>query len=225
MRYLIGFLCVCALGVVPLSGCADVISDGSAGTGGMAGSAGTGGEAGTGAGAAQPTQHAACSVAATLPLPALPAVNADPTGRPSFADWEDVMCDTLTGAICTGDGPCGQFSTNVCIQGVPGGEGICVFGDSDPSCGGGDGEALNYQNFACWICAFPELHAEACCAGLAGFDCRSWPFPADGPPGSVCARHEDCEAGLLCGAHTGSGYGICQCPGGSGDLSPPAGCF
>jgi hypothetical protein len=42
----------------------------------------------------------------------------------------------------------------------------------------------------------------------------------------VCARHEDCEPGLVCGGGSYSkGYGICQCPGLSGDgLSPGPNC-
>jgi len=53
MRCLFGFLCVCALGVVPLVGCGDTDNGdggngGSAGTGGSAGSGGTGGDGGTG---------------------------------------------------------------------------------------------------------------------------------------------------------------------------------
>ena len=52
IRYLFGFLCVCALGAVPLVGCSETAdeggSGGSAGTGGMAGSGGTGGTAGSG---------------------------------------------------------------------------------------------------------------------------------------------------------------------------------
>lgn len=51
MRYLFGFLCVCALGVMPLVGCGDDNggggSGGSAGTGGSAGSGGGGGSGGS----------------------------------------------------------------------------------------------------------------------------------------------------------------------------------
>lgn len=56
MRYLFGFICVCALGVMPLVGCADAGggsggsagSGGTAGTGGVSGSGGTDGSGGTG---------------------------------------------------------------------------------------------------------------------------------------------------------------------------------
>jgi len=43
MRYVLGFLCVCALGVTPLVGCSETTGDGGSG-----GSAGTGGSGGTG---------------------------------------------------------------------------------------------------------------------------------------------------------------------------------
>jgi len=46
VRYLIGFLCVCALGLTPLAGCNETTGDG--GTGGAAGSGGIGGDGGTG---------------------------------------------------------------------------------------------------------------------------------------------------------------------------------
>ena len=52
MRYLFGFLCVCALGVMPLVGCSETGGDGgsggTAGTGGTAGSGGVGGSGGEG---------------------------------------------------------------------------------------------------------------------------------------------------------------------------------
>jgi len=49
MRYLFGFLCVCALGVMPLVGCSETTGDGgSGGTAGDGGSGGTGGGGGTG---------------------------------------------------------------------------------------------------------------------------------------------------------------------------------
>ena len=46
MRYLFGFLCVCALGATPLVGCSETAGDG--GSGGSAGSGGMGGDGGTG---------------------------------------------------------------------------------------------------------------------------------------------------------------------------------
>lgn len=47
MRYFVGFLCVCALGMVPLLGCSETAGNGgSGGTGGDGGSAGSGGTGG-----------------------------------------------------------------------------------------------------------------------------------------------------------------------------------
>ncbi len=46
MRYLVGFLCACALGVMPLVGCSETTGDG--GSGGDAGSGGTAGDGGSG---------------------------------------------------------------------------------------------------------------------------------------------------------------------------------
>jgi len=52
MRYLFGFLCVCALGMVPLFGCSETTGDGghggTAGDGGSGGIGGDGGSAGSG---------------------------------------------------------------------------------------------------------------------------------------------------------------------------------
>ena len=52
MRYLFGFLCVCALGVMPVVGCSETTGDGgrggSAGTGGVGGDGGSGGAGGDG---------------------------------------------------------------------------------------------------------------------------------------------------------------------------------
>lgn len=49
MRYVLGFLCVCTLGVMPLVGCSETADDGGDGaTGGDGGSAGSGGTGGTG---------------------------------------------------------------------------------------------------------------------------------------------------------------------------------
>ena len=46
MRYVFGFLCVCALGAMPVVGCSETTGDG--GGGGAAGDGGSGGTAGTG---------------------------------------------------------------------------------------------------------------------------------------------------------------------------------
>ena len=65
MRYLFGFVCVCALGVVPLVGCSETTGDGGSGgmggDGGSAGSGGTGGTGGSGGTAGGPVDQVTCS--------------------------------------------------------------------------------------------------------------------------------------------------------------------
>jgi len=58
MRYLFGFLCVCALGLMPLIGCSE--TGGTGGSGGTAGTGGLGGEGGQGDGGAGGTVASAC---------------------------------------------------------------------------------------------------------------------------------------------------------------------
>ena len=69
MRYLVGFVCVCALGVVPLVGCSETTGDG--GNGGSGGTAATGGlvakEASRGP-EAQPTGGASGEAPAVRPV-------------------------------------------------------------------------------------------------------------------------------------------------------------
>lgn len=50
MRHLFGFLCVCALGLMPLIGCETADNGGTGGTAGAGGTAGGGGSAGGGGG-------------------------------------------------------------------------------------------------------------------------------------------------------------------------------
>lgn len=198
-----------------------------AGEAGQAGEGGHGGEAGatvhpeggaTGWSAGLLNAH--CSKPLPAAAPDVPRVRTNSVGRPLFDLWRDHDCEDVTWTVCTDQSDCGSGG---CLPGTPGGEGVCTYIDVDLHCDG-EGEALNYMEGACWICSPTEVHARACCDGIAGFDCRAWPFPANGPPGSVCARHEDCEPGLLCGpgGTYAEGYGICQCPG--ANVEPPDTC-
>lgn len=167
-------------------------------------------------------QHPACSAPFPAVAPALPPINWGPDERPRFDDWRDLGCEELDATSCEkpDNGPCGT-----CLKGVEDGPGVCTTFDIDIWCDG-EGEALGYGEGTCWTCAPLAARAFACCNFPEGFDCRAWPYPSDGPPGSICARHEDCEPGLVCGAHLGEGYGICQCPGlASEDVVPPQSCF
>ncbi|MCY1056556.1 hypothetical protein [Nannocystis sp. SCPEA4] len=164
--------------------------------------------------------HAACELPFPEPAPALPPINMGPDDTPKFDDWTDLACESLADLTC--DAQCGR-----CLRGVEDGPGVCSFSDADIWCDG-DGEAVGYGGEdACYICSPPEVRAFACCNFPEGFDCRVWPYPSDGPPGSICARHEDCEPGLVCGPHRGTGYGVCQCPGiaDPDTVTPPESCF
>ncbi len=168
------------------------------------------------------SKHWTCESVAPTPMPELPDVHKDASGRPAFDLWRDVDCgaEPLFPAPCTSGADC---DGGACL--TSGGSGVCTYVDADTSCDG-EGEVVGFRDGACWMCSPPEVHAAACCAGIDGFDCRAWPFPGDGAPGQVCARHEDCEPGLVCGASAGSGYGICQCPGQSPDtVAPPSNCL
>jgi hypothetical protein len=168
-------------------------------------------------------QHAVCEVPFPEPAPPLPPINFAPDATPRFDDWTDLDCANLTATACgrPEDPPC----NGICLRGTADGPGVCTFGDIDIWCDG-EGEAIGYGEGTCWACSPSAVRALACCEFPDGYDCRHWPYPSDGPPGSICARHEDCEAGLVCGAHRGKGYGICQCPGlDPEDVAPPQSCF
>lgn len=181
----------------------------------------------SGVGARTGVRHDLCGNGMPIPPPPVPLVRSDPSGRPNFDLWRDLPCEEDTPLCTPGDG-CPS-----CLRGQEAApSGVCAkYGDIDASCDG-EGEVLSHFDQKCWICAPIVTHARACCAGLPGFDCRVWPYPGDGKPGMVCARHEDCEPGLVCGAgyldprvcgeddgacHVaqarGGGYGLCQCPG------------
>lgn len=172
---------------------------------------------------APPAHHPGCDLPFPTPTPDLPDINSNADGTPKFNDWAALSCDSVdTNHTCNVETDCGQSK---CLQPADGEPGVCTESDIDIWCDG-EGEAIGYGDHTCWICAFPEYHAFACCTAIPTFDCRVWPFPADGPSGSVCARHDDCEPGLVCGPHKGAGYGICQCPGlAPASVVPPDSCF
>lgn len=153
--------------------------------------------------------HSCCTQPLPAMMPSLPMVNQAADGRPLFDVWRDLACPVEVWT-CDIDDPATCLPWN-CLRMNEKGEGVCVYGDVDSECNG-EGEAVGYRDGQCWICMPAVVHKAACCEGIDGVDCRTWPFPADGRPGMVCARHEDCEPGLICGASQGSGYGICQCP-------------
>ncbi len=159
-------------------------------------------------------------------MPQVPEIRTDGSGRPKFAAWESIDCyatELDNVATCAEGIGC---TDSVCLQGSPGSPGVCSEIDVDTSCDGGL-EGMGWSDGLCWACVPPLVHTKACCLFAdQGFDCRDWPFPGDGPFGSICARHEDCELGLICGPHLGSDFGICQCPGlNVQTIAPAGGCF
>jgi hypothetical protein len=70
----------------------------------------------------------------------------------------------------------------------------------------------------CISCVPAAVKEQACCLGLA-VDCRAWPFHGSSRSGELCARHSDCEPGLVCKELTGeSRFALCACP----ESSPPS---
>ena len=177
-----------------------------------------------------PAHHPACTDAldpSTLePPPPSNLANPAVGGRPAFDRWRDVDCEVALEAVetCSDDDPCSDDTP--CLQGTAGGTGVCSpYADADIWCDG-EGEAMGFLDDQCWVCVPDEVHAAACCLDPEAFDCREWPYAADGAPGTVCKEHGDCEAGLACGSHRGAGYGICQCPGLDPEtVSPPEVCW
>lgn len=157
--------------------------------------------------------HRECAEAPPSPLPPLPPINMLATGRPAFDTWRDIPCEQVDAPLCS-EGESPPWECGSCILGVAGAnDGVCNYFDADNSCDG-EGEAIGFGEGTCQVCGPVEARARACCEGLEGFDCRSWPYDADGRPGTICARHEDCEPGLVCAAPSGgAGYGVCACPG------------
>ena len=158
-------------------------------------------------------QHASCAAPVTE-VPRLPPINVDATGRPYFDTWRDLTIGEFLDHGCAAqtDTDCSENDLDVCLLlGTGTGAGVCSYVDVDIWCDG-EGEIFSWRDGECLLCMPIASHAAACTAGIAGVDCRSWPYLSDGKPGMVCAAHEDCEPGLICGEGAGSGYGVCQCP-------------
>lgn len=170
-------------------------------------------------------QHDSCAAAVTE-VPRLPSINVSATGRPHFDTWRDLLVGEAASYGCNTetDADCSENDLDICFALRGDGQGVCSYVDADIWCDG-EGEVFSWRDGDCVLCMAVGSHAAACAAGIAGVDCRSWPYPSDGKPGTVCAAHEDCEPGLICGEGAGSGYGICQCPGLPDVPRPPDSCY
>lgn len=172
----------------------------------------------------------ACAEPLPDPLPDPPAVARDGNDRPRFASWEnidpaaagDFYCNPMQEIACGS----AAGNNNVChVVDAATGDGYCTSGEAAIDCGGAD-QVMGYGDGSCWICAPVASHTALCAQGVAGVDCRIWPYPGNGTAGQICAVHEDCGAGLLCGAAAGDGYGVCMCPEDLGtNPAPPESCF
>jgi hypothetical protein len=165
--------------------------------------------------ASLPPQHASCTMPNTASdLEAL-VVPTDARGRPSFDWWRDISCEEVTvWETCTPDLNGRSRDCEQCIRGDELAEtGLCL-GDYRPAfC-----ESINNQTVGelsekgCLFCADNRMRRHACCNQIAGFDCRSWPYPSNSELGGLCARHADCEPGLVCKTIADWPFGSCTCP-------------
>ncbi len=152
-----------------------------------------------------PVRHASCAIAAPSPLPLAPQILTDARGRPVFDRYRDISCEEAAdSATCTQVLDCGPGSR--CILLDQPGIGVC--GDRQAEVY----PAMSFDDGRCVTHRSDLAHARACCDGLPGFDCRVWPYQQSSTPGQLCARHEDCELGLVCKERRYSGVGLCVCP-------------
>jgi hypothetical protein len=176
--------------------------------------------------------------AATRPVPGLPhhatckwpnvetdretvLVPTDARGRPSFDWWRDITCEeTSDYETCTPDLNGRSRECDQCIRGdSSAASGLCIGPYGPDFCiEGTHSIAVELNPRGCLVCADPRLRQHACCNQIAGFDCRSWPYPGNSTVGGLCARHADCEAGLMCKTQVGWRFGTCTCP----ELTGPA---
>jgi hypothetical protein len=152
-------------------------------------------------------RHASCKKAFPAHIPGLPELRTDATGRPTFDLWRDLGCATLDFA-CHDDGQ--GISCGLC--GDHDDEPRCYAAGSEPKCAR-DQTAMGYGDGKCAACTSHVEKARACCKHTKSVDCRAWPFARDSGPHQLCARHEDCQPGLVCkGGEARGTYGLCLCP-------------
>ncbi|MFT3925570.1 MAG: hypothetical protein QM778_23725 [Myxococcales bacterium] len=149
-----------------------------------------------------------------------PPIHTDARGRPAIDLWRDVDCANVLDYPLCAPGHLVRSATwacDDCLYGANGADaGVCL-GYAD-AC-----EFASVGERACTVCIPMLAKARACCLGLAGFDCRPWPYAGDSQLHEPCARHEDCEPGLRCGSVV-EGKALCVCPDESGYDFVMAGC-
>jgi hypothetical protein len=157
---------------------------------------------------ALPIRHGSCINALPEVLPELRYIPVTATGRPWFDAYRDISCTgVMNEPTCNADDEC-ESGTCVHEEGKPG---LCSVLDNDLS-----RQVISFAGGTCLSRVSAESQAMACCLRLAGFSCRKWPYEAreQSQQGELCARHEDCQGGLVCrvGDIANQGFGICLCP-------------
>lgn len=168
--------------------------------------ASTGTDAGTTS--AQPalgSRHPACDKRAPSSAPAL-SMSVDAFAEEVNA-WRAIPCELANAQPTCGPGEACDDSSPICFRAdEKRANGVCgpdPLTERDPA-----PTLLSYRDGACVVNVRPEDKAAACCRGLVGFDCRTYPFGTLSAKGQRCASHDDCEEGLVCAEP-----GLCTCPG------------
>lgn len=129
--------------------------------------------------------------------------------------WMTRSCTGLPPlARCDRELPC---AIGTCLFLELGEQGYCL----EPSA---IGEPLTFRDGTCFFTVDESAKAAACCAQIAGVDCRAFPVVQLGKPGEVCDLRSECEPGLACVEQ--GGVATCVCPGPRREMrvSPP-GCY
>ena len=157
-----------------------------------------------------PRLHASCAAALPEVLPAPPPVPLDASGRPLFDLYRNVSCDDAAQQpLCDENTLCPSEFGASCVQSSASDPGICAYHDDNT---GRIPFTLDEGRCVTW--GVLAVHQRACCAHIPGVDCRAWPYgqaqSRTSKIGELCARHGDCEPGLLCKAFYE--VGLCSCP-------------
>lgn len=158
--------------------------------------------------AGQQVMHPACNLPFPRSAPAEPDLPVDPTGRPAFDWWRDVDCEQLSETPACSSSDANQDCA-ACLGEPP--RPACATSSDSDLCFGPSNAVAAFES-QCTACLTVESKARACCGGGSGVDCRPWPFEGTSAVRGLCARHTDCEPGLLCSSEPSWTFGVCTCP-------------
>jgi len=163
-------------------------------------------------------RHASCRNPQPNPLPSVAEL--DPSAIKNDVNaWASLSCELANAQLACGPAESCDDRTPICLRAdEKRSHGICGVGrPSSDKESKAPTTLLSYREGACIVTAQIQEKAAACCQGLDGFDCRTYPFGTRSKPGQRCARHIDCEQGLVCEAP-----GFCACPGEPVQIDDPA---